>query len=244
MKKFLLGTLGFIAMAGPAVAADLPARTYQALPPVIADWTGFYIGGNGGWGSSRNCLNFVSGAGAAIADGCISKSGGLIGGQLGYRWQMGQGVFGFEAQGDWANFNSSHVSILNPAFTTGTKVNGLGLFTGQFGYAGIATLLYMKVGAAVTSNSVFINSTFGGVSLASASSTHWGPSLGVGFDYGFSPNWTAGIEYNHLFMGDSNNSFSAVNPIVAGALIRITQDVDMVTLRVNYKFGGPFVARY
>jgi outer membrane immunogenic protein len=102
----------------------------------------------------------------------------------------------------------------------------------------------MKVGAAVTSNSVFINSTLGGVSLASASSTHWGTSLGVGFDYGFSPNWTAGIEYNHLFMGDSNNSFSAVNPIVAGALIRITQDVDMVTLRVNYKFGGPVVARY
>ena len=50
MKKFLLGTLGLIAMAGPAVAGDLPARTYQALPPVIADWTGFYIGGNGGWG--------------------------------------------------------------------------------------------------------------------------------------------------------------------------------------------------
>jgi len=242
MKKVLLGTLGLVAMAGPAVAADLPARTYQALPPVIADWTGFYIGGNGGWGLSRNCLNFV--ASATIADGCISKSGGLIGGQLGYRWQMGQVVFGFEAQGDWANLNSSHVSIFNPVNTTGTKLNGLGLFTGQFGYAGIATLLYMKVGAAVTSNSVFINSTLGGVSLASASSTHWGPSLGVGFDYGFSPNWTAGIEYNHLFMGDSNNSFSAVNPIVAGALIRITQDVDMVTLRVNYKFGGPVVARY
>jgi outer membrane immunogenic protein len=63
MKKFLLGTLGLIAMTGPAVAADLPARTYQALPPVIADWTGFYIGGNGGWGSSRNCLNFVAKAG-------------------------------------------------------------------------------------------------------------------------------------------------------------------------------------
>jgi outer membrane immunogenic protein len=244
MKRFLLGILGLVAMAVPAVAADLPARTYNAPPPVIYDWTGFYIGGNGGWGSARNCLVCVPVSGATIADGCLSKSGGLIGGQMGYRWHMGSVVLGFEAQGDWANFNSSHVSILNPVYTTGTKVNGLGLFTGQFGYAGIATLLYMKVGAAVTSNSTFINTTLGGVSLVSASSTHWGAALGVGFDYAFSPNWTAGIEYDHLFMGDSNNSFSAVNPIVTGAFIRITQDVDLVTLRVNYKFGGPVVARY
>jgi outer membrane immunogenic protein len=156
---------------------------------------------------------------------------------------MGPLVLGFEAQGDWANFNGSHVSVLNPVFTTGTKVNGLGLFSGQFGYAGVATLLYMKVGAAVTSNSTLISTTLGGVGLASASSTRWGPALGLGFDYGFSPNWTAGIEYDHFFMGDSNSSFSAVNPIVTGAFVRITQDIDMVTLRVNYKFGGP-VARY
>jgi hypothetical protein len=41
--------------------------------------------------------------------------------------------------------------------------------------------------------------------------------------------------------------FSVVNPIVAGALNRINQDVDMVTLRVNYRFGGygaPVAARY
>jgi hypothetical protein len=30
----------------------------------------------------------------------------------------------------------------------------------------------------------------------------------------------------------------AVNPIVAGALNRISQDVDMVTIRFNYRFGG------
>jgi outer membrane immunogenic protein len=45
-------------------------------------------------------------------------------------------------------------------------------------------------------------------------------------------------------MGDSNSSFSAVNPIVTGAFIRVTQDIDMLTLRVNYKFGGPVAGRY
>jgi outer membrane immunogenic protein len=42
-------------------------------------------------------------------------------------------------------------------------------------------------------------------------------------------------------MGDANNSFSVANPIVAGALNRISRDVDMVTMRVNYhwNWGSP-----
>lgn len=253
MKKFLLGTVGLVALgiAAPASAADLAARPYtKAPPPVIApiyDWTGFYIGANGGWGESRNCWGIVPVAGAVIPDGCISRSGGLLGGQVGYRWQANQFVFGLEAQGDWANLRGSHISVFDPAFTTGVNVNGLGLFTGQIGYAWNAALLYLKGGAAVTSNSAFINTTLGGLGIASASSTRWGGAVGVGFEYGFAPNWTAGVEYDHLFMGDSNNTFSVVNPLLAGAANRISQDVDMVTLRFNYKFSGygaPMTARY
>ena len=158
MKKFLLATVGLavLGMAAPASAADLAARPYtKAPPPVLApiyDWTGFYIGANGGWGQSRNCWGLVPAAGAVIPAGCSDRSGGLFGGQLGYRWQAGQFVFGLEGQGDWADLSSSRVSIFNPAFTLGAKVNGLGLFTGQIGYAWNAALLYLKGGAAVTSN--------------------------------------------------------------------------------------------
>jgi outer membrane immunogenic protein len=245
MKKFLLGTLCLVAMAAPAVAADLPAQTYKAPPPMvdtIAGWSGFYIGGNGGWGWSRNCWDSVPVTGAIIADGCLSKSGGLIGGQVGYRWQANQFAFGLEAQGDWANFSSSHISLFNPLFTTGTKVRGLGLFTGQIGYAWNAALLYLKGGAAVTSNRFDISSA--GVGVASASSTRWGGTVGVGFDYSFTPNWSAGLEYDHLFMGNSNNSFSVANPIVANALNRISQDLDIITVRLNYRFGGSVVTQY
>jgi outer membrane immunogenic protein len=49
-------------------------------------------------------------------------------------------------------------------------------------------------------------------------------------------------------MGHANNSFTATNPRLVGFLNdRISQDVDMVTLRINYRFGGygaPFTARY
>jgi outer membrane immunogenic protein len=124
---------------------------------------------------------------------------------------------------------------------------GIGLFTGQIGYAWNASLFYFKGGAAVTSNRFDILTALGGVDVASASSTRWGGSIGVGFEYGFAPNWSAGLEYDHLFMGNSNNSFSVANPIVAGALNRISEDVDMVTIRVNYRFGGygaPVTARY
>jgi outer membrane immunogenic protein len=67
----------------------------------------------------------------------------------------------------------------------------------------------------------------------------WGATLGVGFEYGFAPNWSIGAEYNHLWMGDANNSFTVTDPRLVGVLNnRIQQDVDMVTLRLNYRFGG------
>ena len=49
-------------------------------------------------------------------------------------------------------------------------------------------------------------------------------------------------------MGDANNSFSIVNPVSAAFVNnRISQDVDLVTFRLNYRFGGygaPIAARY
>ena len=249
MKKFLLGTVGLVAlgMAAPAMAADLAPYT-KAPPPApyvapIYDWTGFYIGANGGWGQSRNCVNFFD-----FADGCRERSGGLVGGQIGYRWQASQWVFGLEAQGDWADLSNQRISLLNPAFSTRTKTDGIGLFTGQIGYAWNASLLYVKGGAAVTSNRFSILDTLTGFEFASASATRWGGTVGVGWEYGFAPNWSVGVEYDHLFMGDANNSFTATDPRLVRFLNNsISQDVDMVTLRFNYRFGGygsPFVAKY
>jgi outer membrane immunogenic protein len=247
MKKFLLGTVGLVALsaAAPASAADMAVKAPP--PPVVApiyNWGGFYIGGNGGWAQSHNCVDFI--LVADFADGCRDRSGGVAGGQIGYRWQASQWVFGLEAQGDWADLSNTRVSVINSMFSTRTKTDGIGLFTGQIGYAWNASLFYVKGGAAVTSNRFSILSTLSGAELAAASATRWGGSVGVGWEYGFAPNWSAGIEYDHLFMGNANNSFSVANPIVAGALNRISQDVDMVTVRVNYRFGwgSPVVAKY
>ncbi len=78
----------------------------------------------------------------------------MVGGQIGYRWQAGQFVFGLEAQGDWANLRNSNQSLFfTNAFglpdTWTTKTTAFGLFTGQVGYAWNNVLWYVKGGAAV-----------------------------------------------------------------------------------------------
>ena len=72
----------------------------------IYDWSGFYIGINGGWGSSHKCWDLRNRGSVIVprrAEGCHDATGGTAGGQIGYRWQSGTWVFGLEAQGNWAD---------------------------------------------------------------------------------------------------------------------------------------------
>jgi outer membrane immunogenic protein len=253
MKKFLLGTAGLVAlsMAAPASAADMAARPYtKAPPPMVAamyDWSGFYLGLNGGWGSARKCWDNVD-LGVAVAEGCHDASGGTVGGQIGYRWQAASWVFGLEAQGNWADFDGSNASLIDTGLGVGatsnrSRIDAFGLFTGQVGYAWNNFLLYVKGGAAVTSDKYEGYFTGTNVVFDTASETRWGAVVGVGAEYSFTPNWSFGVEYNHLFMGDRDITLTDG----AGLISRtdsISQDVDMVTARINYRWGGPVVARY
>ena len=243
MKRLLFSTAAAIALvaAGQAVAADLPARTYTKAPAVVAaayDWSGFYIGINGGGGFSHNCWDLVGGG----PEGCHDASGGTVGGQLGYRWQMTNWVFGLEAQGNWADFRGDNISPAT-GLRDQTKINAFGLFTGQVGYAWNNALLFVKGGAAVTDNRYRTFDDTGVITgtpglTDSASETRWGAAVGVGFEYAFAGNWSVGLEYDHLFMGGNDVTF------VSGTTDHINQDVDLFTARINYKFGGPVVARY
>ena len=67
-----------------------------------------------------------------------------------------------------------------------------------------------------------------------------GMAVGGGFEYGFTPNWSFGVEYDHFFMGSKDVTFSSARNTVD----RIKQDVDVVTARINYRWGGPVVAKY
>ena len=254
MKKFLLGTVGLVALSlsAPASAADLGARPYSKAPPMIAaiyDWSGFYVGLNGGWGSSHKCWDFTTPAGVFVAaEGCHNATGGTVGGQVGYRWQASSWVFGLEAQGNWADFKGRNTSILFAPFVNDTRVNAFGLFTGQVGYAFNNALLYVKGGAAVTSDRYRSLNAANVVVTNNVDDTRWGGVVGVGLEYGFAPNWSAAVEYDHMFM--QNKTYTFTNNGVAGVAgtlygtDRIRQDVDLVTVRVNYRWGGPVIAKY
>jgi outer membrane immunogenic protein len=267
--KFGIGiaSLMLAANAGTASAADLAAQPYaNALPPAIASiysWSGFYIGLNGGGGSSHKCWDLVNYApvigGPVVAvnpnlsEGCHDATGGTIGGQYGYRWQAASWVFGVEGQGNWADFSGSNVNRLvgvpipglpggfGAGLTDRSRIDSFGMITGQIGYAWNSLLGYVKGGAAVVHDKY--DTSFAGVVVDSASENRWGGVIGVGLEFGFAPGWSVAFEYDHMFLG--HRDIVASTPAgLFSATDRINQDVDLGTIRLNYNFGGPVVARY
>jgi outer membrane immunogenic protein len=249
MKKILLATVALAAfgLSAPASAADLGARNYTKAAPVAYayNWSGLYVGANAGWGSSRNCWTATMGLGIPVnaSEGCHDADGGTFGAQVGYRWQSSAWVFGIEAQGNWADFSGSNNSTF---FTVRneSEVNAFGALTGQVGYAWNNALLYVKGGAAVVRHEYTGFALPGGAAFDSAKDTQWGGLLGIGLEYGFAPNWSVGVEYAHIFMGDRD-----ISPATAAGIVARTDtvdgDIDLITLRVNYRFGGSTVsARY
>ena len=253
MKRILLGMVGLMALgaAAPASAADLPAKVYTKAPAMVAavyDWSGFYIGANGGGGWSRKCWNNTNsvafGLIPSFGEGCSDASGGLAGGQIGYRWQSANWVFGVEGQGDWAGLRGSTNSLLFPGVTDRSKVQAIGLLTGQVGYAWNNVLWYVKGGGAVVGDKYQGLTTATSVVIDQANQTRWGGVIGTGVEVGFAPNWTVGFEYDHLFLGNNTVSFVAVPTGAFSRTDSIYQAVDMATIRVNYRWGGPIVAKY
>lgn len=103
-------------------------------------------------------------------------------------------------------------------------------------------MFYGKAGAAVAHEQY--DTFLPGVAFNSVTQTRWGYSAGFGIEYGFAENWTVGGEYNHLFLGHHSADFATL----AGGLLprtdRIGRDIDVGLIRVNYRWGGPVVAKY
>jgi outer membrane immunogenic protein len=216
----------------------------------IYDWSGFYLGLNAGGASSHNCWTNTNTLGVATlpnaAEGCHNATGGLAGGQLGYRWQSANWVFGVEARGDWANLKGSNPSTFIAGTTNQTKVDAVGQVTGQVGYAWNTVLWYLKGGATVTDNTYQGIATAPGVVPDQATATRWGGVVGTGVEVSFAPNWSVGVEYDHLFMGNHSTTLTTATP-APGGLSRIDsvkQDVDMGSVHVNYRWGGPVISKY
>jgi outer membrane immunogenic protein len=251
MRAFVGGVLALaLGLSAAASAADLAPYT-KAPGPMLApmwDWSGFYVGINGGGGSSHKCWDFVN-AGLLGAEGCHNATGGTVGGQLGYRTQSGNWVFGLEGQANWADFSGQNVSTFIPGQLNRSWVQAFALFTGQVGYAWNNVLFYVKGGGAVVDDryDIFVAPGFpgAGARLANAvNEARGGGTVGAGLEYSFAPHWSVGIEYDHVFLGNHTTLLTTTPGGSAFQNDRIRQDIDMGLVRVNYVFGGPSIAKY
>ena len=163
--------------------------------PTVYDWSGFYIGINGGGGSAHSTWDLVGGG----REGSHDATGGTVGGQIGYRWQSGQWVFGVEGQGNWADFSGDNVSALF-ATRNRTKIDSFGLITGQVGYAWNNVLHLRQGRCGRRRQQVRDLRPWAARCSPRPATARWGGTVGAGLEYGFAPNWSVGVEYNHIFL--------------------------------------------
>ena len=211
MKKALLTAVSLVALGmAPAIAADLPARTYTKAPVAVApiyNWTGFYIGAMGGYAKEDASFSPVS--------------GGLAGGTIGYNWQQGPVVFGLEADAAWADLNAT-AGIPGLVAVT-AKVQDLGTVRGRIGYAFDQVLIYGTGGYAWADTK--LTATALGLT-ASESHVLNGWTAGAGVEVMFAPKWSVKAEYLYRSFGSQN--FLGVP---SGTL-----NMNSVQVGVNYHF--------
>jgi len=194
MKRVLVACAGLLALSaaiGAAQAADLRPRYAPVAAPVYApgyNWTGFYLGINGGGGWGRSTWDGVN---------TWDLSGGFIGATIGYNWQLGGPVvLGVEADVDWSGISGT-TNTLCPLGCE-TRNHWLATVRGRAGYAFDRFLPYITAGLAV--GDIKATTPF----FPGGSSTTAGWTVGAGLEFAVVSNVTIKGEYLYVDLGNFN----------------------------------------
>jgi outer membrane immunogenic protein len=252
MTRILLGVVGVSALliAAPLSAVSAADMPLKAPPPPINNWTGFYLGIEGG-------LNVGDGKATDTAlhlneTGTFGLAGGLFGGTIGYNWQIAPSwVLGAEGDISWTDKTGTGVDIppFNPLFNNQFNEQWLATYRGRVGYLLTSDwLLYVTGGGAAASvqQNVFVGPP--GPSI-SQTNTLWGWTVGTGVEGRIFGNWYAKVEY--LFVSLTPSSYFNPAPVVPGATFVSGQAVhlvdDVIRFGINYKFDwmpAPVATKY
>jgi outer membrane immunogenic protein len=261
MKKFLLTTVAFGALAVPAMAADMaPAPYYKApVPVVLPAWTGFYVGVNGGYGWSNSNITETSPQSPFVPSATTSPKldGALFGVHGGYNYQTGAFVLGVEGDWDAAGMNNSAQGVFPDALSA-TALDGvmihqdirwLATVRGRLGYTWGSSMVYATGGGAwedVRTNALLSTNTATGTFATSTAgaftNTRSGYAVGAGYEWMINPNWIARVEYLHYgFTGGGNTNALAVDCGFAGGVCSSNiasgnNNIDTVRAALSYKF--------
>ena len=269
MKKFVAAAL-FLTL-GP-VAASAADLAYKARPAAVDpgyNWSGFYIGVNGGyaWNNSSDVavsgspLITISQPGAVpFAVGGLRPEGYLVGGQVGWNYQFGAGLVGIEADFDFADINDSRnvdLPAVGPLVRTSAseKIDFFGTLRGRIG--GIVSqrlllfvtggLAYANVKDTANINEFFAVPGLGRQFIASASDMRFGWTVGAGAEWAFARNWSVKGEYLYYDLGSRTITGPQTNPVgVDFGTYSFSTRGNIVKAGLNYKFdwGAPVVAKY
>jgi outer membrane immunogenic protein len=218
IKVLCVASAVAISGANVAMAADLP--THKAPPAYTApyaslpySWTGFYFGVNGGFGIGNS-------------GGFGEPSGGLVGGTVGYNYQIGQFVIG--AEGDWDFADLNH-GAANSLANYQIRQDDIVTARGRLGYALDRTLLYVTGGyAGVHEHASYYDPITG----FNGSQSHWrdGGVIGGGVEYAFTNNISAKAEY--LYLPTGSNGYFGSTPYET----RGPSGDSLFRVGLNYKF--------
>jgi outer membrane immunogenic protein len=232
MVRKYWGGLGLLATvlagAGVADAADL-APMYTKAPPVyIADWAGFYLGINGGygWGDTSGDDSFTHPEGVSV--GNAKPKGGLFGGHAGYNWQYGKVVTGLEVDFDGADIKSTTTFDGGDDFQK-IKFDELATARGRLGYAFLPDLLAYGTAGVAWGHSTLTGSDSGRIRESSANDFGW--AAGAGLEYHLGHGFIARAEYLHYDFAKSTYSNGFNGPPASASTA-----IDAVRGGLSYKF--------
>ncbi len=257
-----------------AFAADLARPYTKAPPIAapIFNWTGFYVGGNLGysWGRSSDFSTLTNGAGTVLFSGADrSNLDGIVGGgQIGYNWQVQNWVWGLEADIQGTGEKGTRAFICPAGVCTPTppailavalagpavpvslsqKIDWFGTVRGRVGFLATPTVLFYATGG-LAYGDVNSTETIGIVPVSfSRSDTRVGWTVGAGIEGAIGGNWTAKLEYLYMDLGTTSGPFLTAIPALGGGFVTSTYSShitdNILRAGVNYKFGGPVVAKY
>ena len=237
MKKLALVLLSSVAIVSAAKAADVAEEIPAAS---MYDWSGVYVGLIGGVtaGDSDYAVGATGIPGTLNVS--TNASGGFIGGQLGYDWQMGNFVIGGVADIAWAN-NEANVSLTAPglAASVSSELSYLGTLRARLGYATDRVLFYAHGGWAYGKTKQSASATAVGIGAGTlgGSTSKNGWTIGAGIEYAAFDNISFGTEYGYFDLG-TDTVFSGAVPALGLAGATATESVKFHQLKfaVNYRF--------
>jgi len=236
--------------ASQASAADLPRKAPpMAPPPPPLTWTGCYIGANvgGAWGRFR-----LEGPFGGSAEQSTNNASFVGGGQIGCDYQFSGGwVIGFRNMFDGTTNNRDRafnvVDATGTLVATGTaelRMRWFDALTGRIGYSWQPNSLLYFQGGAVWSRveaDLALTTTVAGVTTVtggSISKTKTGWTIGGGWEYRFSPQWSVFIEGNYYDFGGRDRTVFGPVACAAGCAFHTKTTAATALIGVNYRFGG------